>query len=121
MRRLAAAVCALEALTLVAFAVYFVWELAQGASSDATRAVMSAALIVVMAVGLAVLARAWMRGADWPNTPTVVWNLLLLPVAWSLLQAGRPVVGGALGLVAVVGVVAAVRARTGHSSDHSSV
>lgn len=119
MRRVAAVVCALEALTLVAFAVYFVWELVQGASHDTTPAAMSA-LILVVAVGMAVLARAWLRGADWPNTPTVVWNLLLLPVAWSLLQAGRGLVGVAVGLVALVGVVAAVRARTGQpSSDRS--
>lgn len=119
MRRLAALVCALEAVTLLAFAVYFVWELVQGRSHDTTPAAMSA-LILVVAVGIAVLARSWLRGADWPNTPTVVWNVLLLPVAWSLLQAGRGLVGVAVGLVALVGVVAAVRARTGQPwSDRS--
>lgn len=116
MRRLAALVCALEALTLLAFAVYFGWELVRGTSHDTTPAAMSA-LILVVAVGLGILTRSWLRGADWPNTPTVVWNVLLLPVAWSLLQAGRGLVGVAIGLVAVVGVVAAVRARTGQPSS----
>ena len=119
MRRLAALVCALEALILLAFAVYFGWELVQGKSHDTTPVAMSA-LILVVAAGIAVLARSWLRGADWPNTPTVVWNVLLLPVAWSLLQAGRGLVGVAVGVVALVGVVAAVRARTGQPwSDRS--
>jgi hypothetical protein len=112
LRRIAAAVCAVEALTLLGFCMFYLWELGQGASADATRAVVSAILIAVVAVGLAVLARSWWRGAGWPNTPTVVWNLLLLPVAWSLVQAGHLLIAVAVGVVALVGVVAAIGARS---------
>lgn len=112
LRHVAAGVCVLEAVTLLGFCVFYLWELGQGASADATRAVVSALLIALMAVGLAVLARSWWRGAGWPNTPTVVWNLLLLPVAWSLVQAGRVLIGVAVGVVALAGVGAAIGARS---------
>lgn len=111
MRRLAAGVCALEALVLVVLGVLSGWDLARGASTEASGALMLTVLIAVMAVALALLGRAWWRGAGWPNTPTVVWNLLLVPVAWSLLQAGRVAIGVAVAVLAAVGVVAAVRAR----------
>ena len=100
----------MQALSLVGFVVFYLVELVQGAGDDPTRVVMSALLILVFAVGIGALARGWWRGANWPNTPTIVWNLLLLPVGWSLFQADRLVVALLVGVVAVVGIVAAVRA-----------
>ncbi|EBM0725681.1 hypothetical protein XE97_25315, partial [Salmonella enterica subsp. enterica serovar Senftenberg] len=79
-RDVAAAVCAVQALSLLGFVVFYLVELVQGAGDDPTRVVMSALLILVFAVGIGALARGWWRGANWPNTPTIVWNLLLLPV-----------------------------------------
>lgn len=118
-RDLAAALSGAQALSLLGFVVFYLWELAQGAGKDAVLVVMSALLILVFAVGIGALARGWWRGDNWPNTPTVVWNLLLLPVAWSLFQAGRWVVALLLAVVAVVGIVAAVRADTSEASDGS--
>jgi hypothetical protein len=111
MRRLAAAVCGLEALVLLGFFVFYLWEVAQGRSDDAVRAVMSALLIAVVGVALGFLARSWLRGAGWPNTPTIVWNVLLLPISWSLLTSGQAGVGALVGVVAIVGVVAAALAK----------
>ena len=102
---------------LLGFCAFYLWELVQGAGDDPTRVVMSVVLIAVFAVLLGVLGRAWLRGANWPNTPTIVWNVLLLPVAWSLFQAGHPVLALALGAVGVLGVVAAARADT---SEHGA-
>lgn len=116
LRRVAAGVCALEALTLLGFCVFYLWELGQGASADTTRAAVSAILIALVAVGLAALARSWWRGAGWPNTPTVVWNLLLLPVAWSLLQAEHVLLAVGVGVVALAGVVAAIGARNNQTA-----
>lgn len=116
-RALAAGLCALHAVVLLGFCGFYLWELAQGAGDDPTRVVMSVVLIAVFAVLLLVLARAWLRGANWPNTPTIVWNLLLLPVAWSLFQAGRGVLALSVAVVAVLGVVAAARADT---ADHTA-
>ena len=111
-RDVAAAVSAVQALSLLGFVVFYLWELTRGASDDAVLVVMSALLILVFAVGIGALARGWWRGDNWPNTPTVVWNLLLLPVSWSLFQAGRAVVAVLLAAVAVLGIVSAVRADT---------
>lgn len=116
-RDLAAAVSAVEALALLGFVVFYLWELTQGASDDAVLVVMSALLILLFAVGIGALARGWWRGDNWPNSPTVVWNLLLLPVSWSLLQAGRGVVAVVLAAVAVLGIVSAVRADTADLQD----
>lgn len=111
-RLLAAALCGLHALVLLGFCVFYLWELVQGAGDDPTRVVMSVVLIAVFAVLLGVVGRAWLRGANWPNTPTIVWNLLLLPVAWSLFQAGRGVLALGLAVLGFLGVVAAARADT---------
>ena len=116
-RDLAAAVSAVQALSLLGFVAFYLWELGQGASADVASAVMSALLILVFAVGIGALARGWWTGANWPNTPTVVWNLLLLPVSWSLFQAGRGVVASVLAAVALLGVVSAVRADTSEPED----
>ena len=115
-RLLAAGLCGLHAVVLLGFCAFYLYELVRGAG-DPTRVVMSVVLIAVFAVLLGALGRAWVRGANWPNTPTVVWNVLLLPVAWSLFQAGRGVVAIVLAAVAVLGIVAAVRADTSESGE----
>jgi inner membrane protein involved in colicin E2 resistance len=114
----AAAVCALQAVVLLGFVVFYLWELSQDAGDDLARVIMSAVLIAVFAVGVAALARGWVRGDNWPNTPTVVWNLLLVPIGWSLVQGDRRAVGVLVILVALVGIVAAIRADT---TDHEDV
>jgi hypothetical protein len=116
-RAVAGGVCAVEALALAGFTVFYLWELTQGASDDAARVVVSALVIALFAVGVALLARGWWSGANWPTTPTLVWNLLMLPVAWSVVQSDRLVVGAVVGLVAVAGVVAAVAADTSAEDD----
>ena len=79
------------------FAVFYVFEMVTGATDDLTRAATSGVLILVFGVGLLALARGWFRAADWPRTPTVLWNALLLPVAWSLRESGRTAVALAVG------------------------
>src|SRR3954449_11513111 len=97
-----------EALVVLAFVVFYVYEVVTGATDDVTRATTSGALILVFGVGLLALARGWWRGADWARTPTVLWNALLLPVAWSLRESGRTPLALAVGAVAVASIVAAV-------------
>ena len=112
--RLAGVLTALEGLVLVGFAVFYVIEMASGATDNLSRAAVSTVLIAVFAVGLLVLARGWFTPAGWPKTPTVLWNVLLLPVAWSLRDGDRPLIALAVGAVALTSIVAAVAAPRPH-------
>ena len=103
-RRLAAALTGLQALVLVGFAAFYVYELAVGEGSDATRVVMSAVLILVGGLGLAALARGWLGGSAWPKTPTIVWSALLVPVGIGLVQGDQTLVGwGVLAMAVATG------------------
>ena len=116
-RAVAAAICGLQALALLGFVGFYLWELTQDSADDVGRAVMSALLILVFALGIAALARGWARGDNWPNTPTVVWNALLLPVGWSLVQSDHGLIGALVVVIALVGIVAAIRADTTDETD----
>ena len=107
-----------EAVAVLGFALFYVYEMVTGATDDVTRAATSGALILVFGLGLLALARGWNRAADWPRTPTVLWNALLLPVAWSLHESDRTPVALAVGLAAVASIVAAVSAP-GRRADGS--
>jgi hypothetical protein len=102
------ALCALEGLVLLGFACLYGYEISIGESDSLARALMSMLLILVGGVALLLLARGWRTGGSWPRTPTIVWNALLLPVAWSLHQGGRTAIGAALAALAVASVVAAI-------------
>ena len=114
-RRLAALLTGIQALALGAFVVFYVVELMIGEGSDAVRVLMSALLILVGAVGLALLARGWLGDGSWPRTPTLVWNVLLLPVGSGLVQGSRVAVGWTVLGVAIVTILAAWVARDADS------
>ena len=117
-RRVAGAVTTLEGLVLVGFFAFWIYEIVVGATEDVARGATSAVLILVFALLLLVVARGWFVGADWARTPTLVWNVLLLPVAWSLHTSERDLV--ALGVLAAalvsVGAALAVPPRAGHEA-----
>ena len=104
------ALCAVEGLTLLGFAAFYGYEIALGQSDSVARAVMSLLLILLGGIALLLLARGWSTASSWPRTPTVVWNALLLPVAWSLHQSGRSAIGVLLAAVALGSIAAAVTA-----------
>lgn len=106
--RIAGVLTALEGLVLIGFVVFYVVEMVSGATDDLARAAVQTVLILVFGVGLLALARGWFRAADWPKTPTVLWNGLLLPVAWSLREGDRAQIAVALGAVALASIVAAI-------------
>jgi len=111
-RLVASGVSVVQAVFLLGFCVFSLYELTQHGSDDAARVVTESLLVAVFAAGLLALGHFWVRGANWPNTPTIVWNALLLPVAWGLVQGGRTAVGLVVGAVALVGIGAAVLADT---------
>lgn len=117
---LAAAVATLvEALVLVGFFVFYVYEMAIGATDDLGRAATSAVLILVFGILLLVIAAAWRRGAEWARTPTLLWNALLLPVAWSLHESDRTPLALGVGLLALVSLGAALASPPRRPADVS--
>ncbi|GAB3877107.1 hypothetical protein GCM10028802_16480 [Terrabacter terrigena] len=99
-----------EALVVLGFAGFYVYEMVTGATDDLTRAATSGALILVFGLALLALARAWTGASQWARTPTVLWNVLLLPVAWSLHESDRDPVALAVAALAVASIVAALSA-----------
>lgn len=110
-RLLAGVSCALQSLALLGFAAFYLYELSQGEGSDAGRVVMSAVVIAVGSVALALLSRGWFGESGWPRTPTIVWHLLLVPVGVSLVQAGQTPLAWVVLVLAVLTLVAALAAR----------
>ena len=110
-RRLAALLMGAQAAVLAGFSAFYLYELAIGEGSGVSRVVMSAALILVGAMALALVARAWVRDAEWPRSPTIVWSLLLVPVGIGLVRGGVTLVGWAVVAVGVVTALAAVASR----------
>jgi hypothetical protein len=106
-----------EALVLIGFFAFYVYEMAVGATDDLGRAATSAALILVFGILLLVLAAAWRKGAEWARTPTLLWNALLLPVAWSLHESDRTPLAVAVGMLALVALGAALASPPRQPTD----
>lgn len=110
-RPVGAAVTGALTLALLALAGFYLYELGIGASDSPARVLMSVVLFLVFAVAGAAMSRGWLRGLTWPATPTLVIGALLLPTAWSVIQAGQVVPGLVLGVLAVTGVVVGWKGR----------
>lgn len=115
----AAVVCLIEAALLVVTAVLYGLELLDDQADDANVASMSLVVCLIFAILLAVLAAAWRKGALWPRTPTLVWNVLLLPAAWTLATTNGIWVGLTLAVVALAGVVASLLAPSPDLPDRT--
>lgn len=112
--RLAAGLLLAQVVGFVAAAVFYVVEGLQGLGEDGARVVMSVVLFLVLAAGLFTVARGLARGAAWARTPALVWNAVLLPIAWNLTEAGAygwAALLCAVALVGLVGILAAGRGR----------
>jgi O-antigen/teichoic acid export membrane protein len=101
----AAALVALEAVGLLAAALFFVVELGVADADDRVRASVAAVLTLLGAVGLGLVARGLFRRRRWARAPALVPTRLVLPVAFDLTRGGRWYVGVPLLLLAVVVLV----------------
>jgi len=106
-----------QALVLVGLAIFYVVELVAGAGSDRARVLVSVVLILVFAGGLGWLARLWWSGSTWSTTPTILWNVLLVPVAIGFFQSGQVIFGVLLFVVLVPTILAAVAGRVPADRD----
>ena len=100
--RACAALVGLQALGLLAAAVFLVVEVFVATPDDRTRALVAALLTLVVAVGLGLVAWGLVRARRWARAPALVVNLLVLPVAFDLVRGGRWYVGVPLLVLAIV-------------------
>ena len=100
MRAAGALVCA-QGLATIGFAAFLVVVVGAGALGLST-VLAEAAFYAVLGAAVAALGVGLLRGRLWARTPAVVVQILLLPVAYSLLVASRAVVLGAVVGVAVL-------------------
>jgi len=91
--RACAGLVALQVLGLLAVAVVLVVELFVATPDDPARALVAVLLVLVAAVGLALVVRGLTRGRRWARAPAVVTNLLVLPVAFDVARGDRWYVG----------------------------
>jgi uncharacterized protein YacL len=117
--RVAAAVCLFEALLLFVTAGMYGLELIAGEAFDANSASMSLVVALIFALLLLVIGMSWIKGRSWPRTPTIVWNLLLLPAAWTLVTTTGLWFGLGLAVLALVGIAAAVLSPVHDVDDRS--
>ncbi len=107
--RVTVVVLALQALALLGIGVFLA---VRSTGSDVTQragAILAAVLALAAAGAFAVLARALLPpAAGWAVTPTVVVELLCLPVGVGLVQSGRPELGVPVVLVALLAVAGVV-------------
>ena len=100
-----ATLVALEAVGLVAAAVFYLVELVVADTGDPVRALVTVALALAAGAGLALVARGLLHRRRWARAPALVTNLILLPVGYGLVQGGRWYVGLPLLLLGVAVLV----------------
>lgn len=100
-----ASLVALEAVGLLAAAVFYLVELVVAEAGDRVRALVTVALALAAGAGLALVARGLLHRRRWARAPALVTNLILLPVGYGLVQGGRWYVGLPLLLLGVAVLV----------------
>lgn len=89
--RLAALVAAVEGLALVGLAAFFLVDVAVASPTDTGAALAGAAIELCTGVALLAIARGLYRVARWARSPSVVLQVVFLPVGYTLaFQAGQP-------------------------------
>ena len=101
---LAAAAIGLQALGCAGFAVVFLFVAPNSASLSPTSHAMFSLFTLLFAFGLGLVARGLWQGLSWPRTAAFVWFVMLLPLGWAMVQAGRGLVGGLILGSAVIGI-----------------
>ena len=116
---LVAVLVGLEALLLLAGAVFLVVEGLSADQESPAAAFALAAVAVTVGVGLAVCARGVAGGLRWTRGPVLTWQLLQAGVGMPV-STTRPLIGVPLLAVAiVVGVLIAGRQVITETSDRS--
>lgn len=89
--RLAALLAAVEGVILVGLAVFFVVELLRATATDTGGALAAAGVQLFGGALLLLVARGLRRVAPWSRSPSVVLQVLFLPVGYTLaFQSDQP-------------------------------
>lgn len=105
--RVAAGLVALEALVIVGFAVFYVYELVIGEGQDLMIVIMSVVTMVVFVIGLAYTAKGLLERHPRAQAPAIAFNFLMIPLGIALFQFAPWWVAAGV-LVMGVGTIAAV-------------
>lgn len=105
--RVAGGLVSLEGLAGVVTAIVLIVRALTGHDQSAASGVGTAIWFGVLFGGVLAAGIGLLRGKRWGRAIAVIANVLLLPVAWSLLtDSHQPLWGSLLGLVAVAGLAA---------------
>jgi hypothetical protein len=96
----------------VSIAVYLAYEDLTGSPASLRGALMLTGFVVLVAAALGWLALAVARQQSWARSPSIVVQLLLLPMAYYLISNGLAWIGIPVGLVAVAVIVLLVNAAS---------
>jgi hypothetical protein len=111
-----AVVMALEGLVALALGIYVGVETLAGAAEAVTTALAEAVFAVLIGAGL--LWVAWgglLKVARWGRAPSVLVQILMIPVAITVIDSGQPLYGIPLIAVALIGLGALFAPPTTHA------
>ena len=101
----AAAIVGLQGLLIALAGAYLAVAGLAGNPSSVANAEISGALALLAGAGLLLVGYGLSRGRSWGRAPAVLTQILCLPVAWGMVQGGRPDLGVPLIAVAVTTLV----------------
>ncbi|MDA0634928.1 hypothetical protein OUY22_16005 [Nonomuraea sp. MCN248] len=102
---MAAVIVALEGLVALGLGIYVAVETVLGEAGSLTAALAEAAFGVLIGAGLLWVAWGGLLAAErWGRAPSVVTQLFIFPVAFTLIQADQPALGIPLIVVALAGL-----------------
>lgn len=107
--RLAAALVALQAVVVLAAAVFYLVEAVVSDATSLRNVAMAVLLFLLMGAGLLLVARDLQRRRRWARAPAVTWQVICLPIGYGLVQSGRWYVGVPVAVVALVVLVVILR------------
>lgn len=99
---------AISAAAILVMAVMSVVSAVTGSASTTTRALTEAAMLVVLGGAVLALVVGLVRAKSLAKTPTLLWNAMLVPIGFSLMDGGAAALGIATVIVAVVTFVVAL-------------
>jgi hypothetical protein len=107
--RVAGLLVGVQGVVVLAAAVFYLVEALVSDATSFLNVAMGVVLFVLTGAGLLLVARHLVRRRRWARAPAITWEVICLPVAYGLVEAGRWAIGLAVGAVAIAALVAVLR------------